>query len=98
MTPEVIFLIQAVGVVGIGAFIGEFHRSATSAVNVSPKIFIANFLAGSFLALIVSYLMYHYTKNRPISLVTGAFLAYQDEKFLKNLVRTFLKQLLDKKE
>lgn len=95
MTEETLFLVQALGVVGIGSFIGELHRSSVSGFSVPRGNLIANYLANVFISLIVAYSLFHYTNNRPTSLIVGALLSYQDDKFLGRVSRVILRKLTD---
>ena len=69
MTYEAIFIMQAIGVISIGGFIGELHRSSMVGFSTPIPNMIANYLAGSFLSMLIAYACYYYTQNRPISLL-----------------------------
>lgn len=95
MTEETVFLAQALGVIGIGSLIGELHRSSLGDFNVPLGNLIANYLAIAFISLIAAYTAFHYTNSRPISLIIGALLSYQDHKFLGRVSRSLLNKILD---
>ena len=94
MNRETLYIIQLVGAVGTGGFIGEFYRTAYNPVSI--RIFIANFLAGSFLSFFVSYMIYLVTRNRNVSLILGGLLSYQDEKFISNLTKKLVENIVMK--
>lgn len=97
MEPNQLFLLQLLGAVTCGGFVGEFHRASTSA-NLNLKIFMANFLAGSFLSFILAYLMYLATEQRQISIVVGAIFSYQEEKFISRFARNIIRFWLNEGE
>lgn len=92
MNRETLYLIQLIGAVGTGGFIGEFYRAAYNPINV--RLFIANFLAGSFLSFFIAYMMYLISSNKPVSLILGGLLSYQDEKFISRLTRKTIENIL----
>ena len=87
ITAEGIYIFQLICAVCAGGFIGEFNR--TSASPVSLRIFIAHFLAGSFLSFIIAYLVYSYSKGKTFSLALGGFLSYQDERYVNKVAKHF---------
>ena len=90
-----LFPVQLAGCVGFGAFVGEFYRSSTSVSEVySLKIFMANFMAGAFLAFLVAYIFYLVVRQEEYTLVLGALIAYQDEKFISRIVRRLTRELI----
>ena len=95
MTEEAVFLVQALGIVGVGSLIGELHRSSIGGFSVPLGNMIANYLANTFISLIIAYTIFHYTNNRPFSIIAGALLSYQDDKFLGRVSRAILSKLLD---
>ncbi len=97
MSTEAIFMVQAIGVIGVGAFIGEFYRSVSN-INIFTHGFFAAFLANAFISLLISYLLYYLTDNRPMSLIIGGLLSYQEESFLSKISKSVLKQFLENKE
>ena len=88
-----LFVVQLAGCVGFGAFIGEFHRTAYADV-FSFKIFLANFLAGGFLAFVVAYIFYLISKQEEMTMLLGALLAYQDESFISRVVRLAIREVM----
>lgn len=94
MSTETVFIVQAIGVVGIGAFVGEFYRG-TSEKTLFSTGFFAALLASAFLSFLIAYLVYYFTENRPISLIIGGLLAYQEETYIGKTGRSVLKNLLD---
>ena len=91
----VVYLIQLFGAVAIGGFIGEFRRAVVAETTFDAKMFLAEYLSGSFLAFILGYLFFYITDNKPISLVIGASLSYQDHHFLNNLIRSTLQKIIN---
>lgn len=96
MGEEVIFLLQSIGVIGVGSFIGEFQRNAKMNFTTPINEFTANLLAIAFLSIIGAYLVYYYSQNRGLSLIFGALLSYQDEGFLSRLSRNTISFLARK--
>lgn len=92
MNTHTMFLIQLAGAVGVGGFIGELYRTATNE-SINARIFISNFLAGAFLSFMLGYLLYLAIDNRPFPIAIGALLSYQDERFLKKLVRRMVAEV-----
>ena len=88
-----LFIFQLLGIIGVGGFIGEFYRITYSGGSID-RIFIANYLAGSFLAFMVSYGIYLLINNKHLSLVLAGILAYQDEKYLTKISRKFLEDFI----
>ena len=84
-------MIQLLGAVCAGGFIGEFYRTSSSPVSL--RIFIAHFMAGSFLSFLVAYIFYNSSKNKTISLAMGGFLSYQDEKFINRVAKYIFAQI-----
>lgn len=97
MNPNQLFLLQLLGAVGCGGFVGEFYRASTN-VDVNLKTFMANFLAGSFLSFILAYLMFLATEQRQMSLLVGAIFSYQEEKFISGFVRNIIRLWLNEGE
>ncbi len=95
---ENLFFIQLVGCVSCGGFIGEYYRKVTAAPedNLNLKLFIAHFLAGSFLAFVVAYAVYLTSKQKELSLILGALLSYQDEQRLNKITRSIISEHLGK--
>lgn len=91
ITAEGIYIFQLICAVCAGGFIGEFNR--TSASPVSLRIFIAHFMAGSFLSFIIAYLVYNYSKNKIVSLSLGGFLSYQDERYINKAAKHFFSHI-----
>lgn len=94
---DAIFLLQLVVAVALGGFVGEFYRT-TLANGVVNRIFLAKFLAGSFLAGMLSYILYLNTENKPLSIIVGALLSYQEEDFITSIVKQFLQNILKASE
>lgn len=94
-----LFYLQLIAAVASGAFIGEYYRLAISKGNFG-RLFMAKVLAGSFLAWLIGYLCYHFTKNKSVSFVVAALLAYQEEDYASKITRQILRNLLklDKEE
>ena len=88
-----LFPVQLAGCVGFGAFVGEFYRTVGTEY-FSLKVFMANFLAGAFLAFLVSYIFYIISKQETLTMLLGALLAYQDEKFISRIVRRLTRELI----
>ena len=91
ITAEWINTLQIAFAVCAGGFIGEFNRTATEPVTL--RIFMANFLAGSFLSFFVAYLVYHMSNNKTVSVTVGGLLSYQDEKFINKIVKFILLEI-----
>ena len=89
MEPETLYLLQLLGAVFTGGFVGEFFRTSRN-INISAKIFMANFLAGSFLSFIIAYVIYLSTKQKEISILLGALLSYQEERFISQMARKLI--------
>lgn len=94
MGEEMTWLAQAIGVIGVGSFVGEYYRNSLVGFTYTTAQFTASYLAGAFLSLLLAYTVYYYSDNRPISLIIGGFVAYQDEKFISQFVREFLHKWL----
>lgn len=94
---DAIFLLQLVVAVALGGFVGEFYRT-TLANGVVNRIFLAKLLAGSFLAGMLSYILYLNTDNKPLSIIVGALLSYQEEDFITSIVKQFLQHILKASE
>lgn len=92
MNRETLYIIQLIGAVGTGGFIGEFYRTAYNPISI--RLFIANFLAGSFLSFFIAYMMYMISNNKPVSLILGGLLSYQDEKFISRLTKKIIENIL----
>ena len=93
INQDTLFVLQLLGFIGAGGFIGEFYRTTYSG-SIIGKHFIANFLAGSFLAFMLSFGFYLISNNRNLSLILGGLLSYQDEKHLSRVAKRFANQLL----
>lgn len=94
MQLQQLFMFQLLGAVAVGSFVGEFFRSSRSQ-EYSARIFLANFLAGSFLSFLVAYSFYLITNLKELSLIIGAGLSYQDERFISRLMRKMIKNWVD---
>lgn len=91
INAEIVFLVQLLGVVGVGGFIGEFYRSSLSSSPVSVKLFISSILAGGFLAYIISLAFYYFVyENKTLALIMGSLLSYQDERYISRFVAATL--------
>jgi hypothetical protein len=90
MDLETLYLLQLLGAVAVGGFVGEFFRTSQSS-TVTFRIFIANFLAGSFVSFLMGYVVYLATKQRQISILIAALISYQDEDFIARLARTMIR-------
>ena len=94
-----IFLAQIVATSLIGGMVGEFYRSsqiveAFAEVNLFP--FIASILAGSFLAVVLGYLVYIATEHKWVALLVVAGASYQDEKYISRIVRNVVSLIAGK--
>lgn len=96
MSDHIIFIIQLIGIILTGGFIGEFHRTISTS-DFTPSLFIANFLAGSFLTFIVSYLFYITTEIKNVTIVLGGLLSYQDHDFITEIARNTVTNILERK-
>lgn len=95
MSLEQLYLLQLLGAVAIGGFVGEFFRAAHFGV-CSSKVFAANFLAGSFLSFLVAYMLYSLTQQRQLSIIAGALLSYQKHEFITKLAQELLELMVRK--
>jgi|AntRauTorckE6833_2_1112554.scaffolds.fasta_scaffold09037_2 hypothetical protein len=93
MSESVIFIIQLVGIILAGGFIGEFHRTIHTS-EFTPSLFIANFLAGSFLTFILSSLFYMTTNKRNVTIILGGLLSYQDHEFISKIAKGTVEDVL----
>lgn len=93
MGHNTLYLLQLLGAVAVGGFVGEFFRTSQNA-TISARVFLANFLAGSFLSFIIAYIFYLISNRAEIALLLGAALSYQEEKELVKIVRKMALQLL----
>ena len=95
-----IFIIQLIGVVSAGGFIGEFYRTVHSNIDITPSIFIANYMAGCFLSFMFAYMIYTILDNENLSLIIGGLLSYQEQEFIarvsKKLLNRYVKEVVDK--
>ena len=89
-----LYLLQLLGAVVIGGFIGEFFRTSRGR-KYSAQIFLANFLAGGFLSFIIGFSFYFITKQYEISILLAALLSYQKEEFVSGLARRIVKNWVD---
>ncbi len=94
MEPNTLYLLQLLGAVSVGGFVGEFFRASQN-TNISARIFIANFLAGSFQSFLLAYSIYLVTNQKQISLILGALISYQPEKFISRMARKFISNWLN---
>ena len=85
-----LYLVQLLGCVSCGGFIGEFYRSVT-ADSLELKRFLACFLSGSFLSFFIAYAFYLASNQRELTMILGALLSYQDERFLSRITARILK-------
>lgn len=94
MNLETLYLLQLLGAVAVGGFVGEFFRTSQSSAT-SIRIFIANFLAGSFVSFLMGYVIYIATRQRQISIIIGALISYQDEQFIARLARNMIRHWIN---
>ena len=94
MGENQMYLLQLLGAVACGGFVGEFYRTAKNS-EICARVFVANFLAGVFLSMIMGYLVFYFTNNREISILIGALLSYQDEAYLSNLSKKVVKNIMN---
>ena len=95
MNEHSLFLLQLLGAVSVGGFVGEFYRTSTN-TNISARIFLGKFLSGAFLSFIMALITFYVIEKRPFALLLGALLSYQDENFLEGLSRKLLDQWITK--
>jgi len=62
ISSDAIFVLQLLGFIGVGGFIGEFYRTIYAGYSIN-RYFIANFLAGGFLSFLVAYSFYREQNN-----------------------------------
>ena len=86
MEPHTLYLLQLLGAVSAGGFVGEFFRTSRN-TDITARIFLANFLAGAFLSFLIAYVIYLATRQREISILLGALLSYQEERFISQAAR-----------
>lgn len=94
-SSQSIFLIQLVGIIVAGGFIGEFYRAVHSHISISPSVFIARFLAGSFLSFLISYGIYLTINNRPFTIIFGGLLSYQKDIFIIELAKELIRKYVN---
>ena len=94
MDLQTLYLLQLLGAVSIGGFVGEFFRTSQNTV-VSTRLFLANFLAGVFVSFLMGYVIYLSTNQRQISILIAALISYQDEKFISRLARRMIANWID---
>ena len=92
-----LFIIQLIGIISAGGFIGEFYRTINSSETITPGIFLSRFLAGGFLSFCVAYGVYILSNHKETSLIIGGLLSYQKEQFVKELSKKLLKSWIEKK-
>jgi len=93
-----VFLIQLIGIISAGGFIGEFQRAINAAPSTSFLPFMANFFAGSFLSFLITYLFYIITEMKDVTLILGGLLSFQEAQFISKLSKKVITQLLDREE
>lgn len=93
MEGELIVIIQIIGFATTGGLIGEAGRTINSGYNLD-KYFLANSIAGGFLAFLIGWLLYRYTQDRTLASIIAGAISYQDEKRINKLVRKFLLEFL----
>lgn len=87
-TPDGVFLVKLLGVVSLGSLIGEFHRGSIKG-KVGKRLFISSVIAGGFLAYIISAAYYYNIRqNDMTAFLLGAFLSYQNERYLSKFIST----------
>ena len=85
-TPEGVFMVKLFGVISLGSFIGEFHRGAIAG-KVNKKLFLSSILAGGFLSYVISMAYYYnFGQNRATTFLLGAFLSYQNERYISKFI------------
>ena len=96
MANGYLIVMQLIGVVFAGGFIGEYYRAAHYPdLEMFSNIFIANFLAGGFLSFLIGYFIYNAFENKFLSITISGLLSFQEVKEINSTAKKIIKLFID---